>query len=54
MKEECDATDCGISQGGRRVKISEEIMNAPGWSEGDHVVQLLDEKRRAVVMEGGL
>ena len=48
------ATDCGISQRGRRVKISEEVMNALGWSEGDHVVQLLDEKRRAVVMEGGL
>jgi len=32
-------------QTGRRVKISEEVMNALGWSEGDHVVQLLDEKR---------
>ena len=44
------AIDCGISQRGRRVKISEEVMNALGWSEGDHVVQLLDEKRRAVVI----
>ena len=52
------AIDCGISQRGRRVKISEEVMNALGWSEGDHVVYLtkrgLDEKRRAVVMEGRL
>ena len=48
------AIDCGISQRGRRVKISEEVMNALGWSDRDHVVQLLNEKKRAVVMEGGL
>ncbi|MDF2957740.1 MAG: hypothetical protein OD814_001362 [Candidatus Alkanophagales archaeon MCA70_species_1] len=37
-------------QRGRRVTLLEEIVEYTNWKEGDVLVQLYDEKRRAVVL----
>jgi len=37
-------------QSGRRVRIAEEAIEFLGWKEGDLIVELLDEKMKAVIL----
>ncbi len=37
-------------QSARRVKISLEICEKLGWKEGDRIVELVDEEKKAVIL----